>query len=146
MKSLLIAGSLLIVSSFSPERTEPVAFRIKQDYGVVNQEADTITGGSYLDEFFGKLEKLRREKNKVISVMHIGDSHVQADWMTGRMRKNFQYYFGHAGRGLIVPARVAKSNESASIFSSSSGTWEVKKIISSDLNMAPTNLPAISER
>jgi lysophospholipase L1-like esterase len=132
MKSLLIAGSLLIVPSFSPERTEPVAFRIKQDYGVVNQEADTITGGSYLDEFFGKLEKLRREKNQVISVMHIGDSHVQADWMTGRMRKSFQYYFGHAGRGLIIPARVAKSNEAASIFSSSSGTWEVKKIISSD--------------
>jgi lysophospholipase L1-like esterase len=132
MKSLLIAGSVLILSSFIPERTEPVVFRIKQDFGVVNHEADTITGGAYLNEFFGKLEKLRREKNQIISVMHIGDSHVQADWMTGRMRKNFQNYFGHAGRGLIVPARVAKTNESASIYSSSTGTWEVKKIISAD--------------
>lgn len=132
MNSLLISGSLLLITSLIPERTEPLSFRIKDDYGVVNHTADTITGGKYLFKFFEKLERLRKEKNQVISVMHIGDSHVQADWMTGRMRKNFQNYFGHAGRGLIVPARVAKSNESASIFSSSIGKWEVKKVISSD--------------
>lgn len=132
MKSLLIAGSLLIFSAVIPDRNEPVIFRIKEDYGVVNHEADTISGRLYLNPFFEKLEKLKQGRNHLVSIVHIGDSHVQADWMTGRMRKNFQNYFGHAGRGLIVPARAAKSNESATIFSSAEGAWETKKVISSD--------------
>lgn len=137
MKSLLIASSLLVAASVTPDRNEPVIFRIKEDYGVVNHEADTIAGRLHLNPFYEKLEKLRKEKNRVVSVVHIGDSHIQADWMTGRLRKNFQNYFGHAGRGLIVPARAAKSNESASIFTSSAGTWETKKVISSDQSLYP---------
>lgn len=42
-----------------------------------------------------------------VSIVHIGDSHVQADINTGTTRELLQYDFGNAGRGLIAPLRIS---------------------------------------
>ncbi len=49
-------------------------------------------------------------KSSVVSVLHIGDSHIQAEGSTSRTRYRLQERFGRAGRGLTVPLRIAGTN------------------------------------
>lgn len=57
-------------------------------------------------------EKLRQSRSiSNFTVVHIGDSHIQADGNTGTTRKRFQSEYGDAGRGVIIPFRLAGTNE-----------------------------------
>lgn len=56
-----------------------------------------------------KLKQSKEDGNFIF--LHIGDSHIQADINTGTMRKRFQEIYGDAGRGLIVPFKLAGTNE-----------------------------------
>lgn len=47
-----------------------------------------------------------------ISVLHIGDSHIQAEFITCRLRELLQKRYGNAGRGLVAPLRLAGTNQS----------------------------------
>ena len=46
----------------------------------------------------------------VVRVLHIGDSHIQAEGATSRIRTRLQKRYGSAGRGLIAPFRLAGTN------------------------------------
>ena len=60
------------------------------------------------DTFYNKLSPHQTQQ---ISILHIGDSHLQADIATSRTRKLMQEKFGDAGRGIISPLKIAKTNE-----------------------------------
>jgi len=57
-----------------------------------------------------KLAMCDSEKRPV-NIVHIGDSHIQADIATGRTRKMLQSKYGAYGRGMIVPLKLAGTNE-----------------------------------
>ena len=46
-----------------------------------------------------------------VSIVHIGDSHIQADISTGTTRELLQYDFGNAGRGLVSPLKMIGPND-----------------------------------
>jgi hypothetical protein len=76
--------------------------------------------------FFEKLSRLRKSPNdsvKTVSVVHIGDSHIQADFLTGTVRKLMNHYFGNPGRGLIAPNRLMKSNNGLHYKITSTNQW-----------------------
>ena len=77
----------------------------------VHDERNEIVNEKVLNNFFEKLYLQRTEKNQRISILQIGDSHIQADYLSAQVRTNFQNDFGNAGRGLVVPLHVAGSNE-----------------------------------
>lgn len=56
-----------------------------------------------LEPFFARLEALERGEPGVVRVLWLGDSHVQADLLTGRARALLQARFGDAGPGLVMP-------------------------------------------
>ncbi len=80
-------------------------------YPFIHEERNEIVGDKVLDGFFEKLYQQKTNNNQRINVLQIGDSHIQADMLSGIVRSNFQTDFGNAGRGLVVPIRVARSNE-----------------------------------
>ncbi len=45
-----------------------------------------------------------------VRILHIGDSHIQAEGSTSRVRYHLQQLYGGAGRGLIAPLRLAGTN------------------------------------
>lgn len=49
--------------------------------------------------------------DSAVSVVHIGDSHLQADFATAVIRQHMQARYGNAGRGLVVPFKMAGTNE-----------------------------------
>ena len=61
--------------------------------------------------FFGELDALRAGKDTVISIVQLGDSHIQAGHFSGQVMREFHRVFGNAGRGWIAPFKLGKSNE-----------------------------------
>lgn len=69
-----------------------------------------------------------------VSIVHIGDSHVQADINTGTTRELLQYDFGNAGRGLISPLRICGTNQPTDYVFQSSNTWNTVRLMSNTWN------------
>ena len=61
--------------------------------------------------FFAELDSLRAGKDTVISIVQLGDSHIQAGHFSGQVMREFHRVFGNAGRGWIAPFKLGKSNE-----------------------------------
>ena len=61
--------------------------------------------------FFRELDSLRAGKDTVISVVQLGDSHIQAGHLSGQVMRLFHHAFGNAGRGWIAPFKLSKTNE-----------------------------------
>ncbi len=80
-------------------------------YSFIHQERNELVNPGSLDSFFEKLYLQKMENKSRLRVLHIGDSHIQADYLSSTMRTNMQKDFGNGGRGVVVPLRVAGSNE-----------------------------------
>lgn len=121
----LVAAVLFVLSGrpagaqYSPDMEEvPVPDSVRHEYlqpelrALVDSAANFIIDSTgSLAPFFEKLEALQTSGEGTVSILHVGDSHVQAGHMTGRVRTLFQGDFGNAGRGLITPHKMAKMNE-----------------------------------
>lgn len=59
-------------------------------------------GEAPLARFFGRLAELERAGQGNVRILHLGDSHVAADYITGTARRWLQYRFGDAGRGFVA--------------------------------------------
>lgn len=69
-------------------------------------------------------------ESRPVSIVHIGDSHVQADINTAVTRSLLQYDFGNAGRGMITPLKMSGTNQPSDYTFSSSGNWNAVKLMS----------------
>jgi hypothetical protein len=99
---------------------------------------EIIDKDSALNNFFRKLSSLRKYRNdsmKTVSVVHLGDSHIQADFFTGTTRKLINHYFGNPGRGLIAPNRLMKSNNGRHYKITSTNEWKHSFVVK------PTEIP-----
>src|SRR5687767_9063481 len=103
-----------------------------RSFGLENEEDNVIQNAAHLDDFFEELLQLKVTSKGKINIIHIGDSHIQADYLTDVVRRDFQHDFGNAGRGLIVPLRVAGTNEPANFRTSSSYSWKAKRCVTPD--------------
>jgi lysophospholipase L1-like esterase len=88
-----------------------------------------------LQRFYQRLRQLPLQPavlpSSRISVVHLGDSHLQADEFSGRTRKELQRVYGNPGRGLIFPYNVAHTNGSPDYrTAATSGTWRMKRVLS----------------
>ncbi|RUT70327.1 LysM peptidoglycan-binding domain-containing protein [Flavobacterium cupreum] len=83
-----------------------------------------IYNAQVLKSVFEKLKENENGKNQKINIVHIGDSHIQGDLMTNKIRKILQQQFGNAGRGFVFPYQLAKTNGSYNERFYSNRTWE----------------------
>jgi lysophospholipase L1-like esterase len=101
-------------------------------YGLEVDADNVIHNAAHLEPFFESLYQLQFARDQKVNIVHIGDSHIQADYMTAVIRRNFQFHFGNAGRGLIVPLRVAQTNEPSNFKTSSNVVWKSKRCVFPD--------------
>ena len=83
-----------------------------------------IYNAKVLESVFKRLQENESQNNQKINIVHIGDSHIQGDLMTNKIRKILQQKFGNAGRGFVFPYQLAKTNGSYNERFSSNRTWE----------------------
>lgn len=65
----------------------------------------------------------------LISIVHIGDSHIQAEGSTSRTRSLLQSKYGSAGRGLVIPFKIAGTNSPLDYSITSTSDFTVAKIM-----------------
>ncbi len=92
-------------------------------YVFIKNEKNQIANPGHLLRLTEKLKRTVAPWKQVVRIVHIGDSHIQADMMTRVLRKGLQQYYGNAGRGIVFPWQLAKSNGPADIVSYSDKPW-----------------------
>ena len=76
--------------------------------------------------FYRSLDSLTNHLRRKVNIIHIGDSHVQADAFPGKVRENFQKdsLFGNGGRGILFPHSLTRSNNALSVKVNYNGIWQ----------------------
>lgn len=82
-----------------------------------------------LKHFFTSLKELSEGKRKKVNIVHIGDSHIQADFFSGRVRSLIQEKFGNGGLGFTFPYQLARTNSNNFVRYSSNSDWENRRNI-----------------
>jgi hypothetical protein len=108
---------------------DTIFYTVPNIFGFENLDADTLSNAYLLNPFFEDLYQMNTSPSK-ITFFHIGDSHLQADYISHTIRTKLQRNFGNAGRGLIAPLKLANTNESFNYQIKSNNIWKRQLIIS----------------
>jgi lysophospholipase L1-like esterase len=77
-----------------------------------------------LDNFYTAWHSTGEKK---LSLVHLGDSHLQSDYFPGQIRKNLHGLHGDGGRGTMFPYSTANTYSSNEYKSEHTGEWEYAK-------------------
>lgn len=118
------------VNTTYAQKTEVWAFKKidSTNTSTLNYSKNTLENTATMNPLLAKLYKIKHFSKENAVFVHIGDSHIQADIETAVIRNEFQAYFGNAGRGLVFPYQVAKTNAPWDINSSSKTTWKNNRL------------------
>src|SRR5688572_29883150 len=101
--------SLAILSSFA-FTTLHTSYRNTHSYSVypfIKTDKNRIRQytSTELHHFYMALDSVSKGHRQQVNVVHIGDSHIQADIFSGRVREHFykDSLIGNAGRGFVFP-------------------------------------------
>lgn len=139
-----------------PEEEEPELSdsTVLAGYAFVESSADTVYDPSNsLAPFYAKLRELdqlrRSGENEasttgssfIVNILHFGDSHIQAGFLSSTLMHHLHRRFGNAGRGMIVPHKLGGSNEPPDYairsLPSSGGEWSASRIVNSRPSLTP---------
>jgi len=83
------------------------------------------------DSLFLKFNDLQITGEHQIRILHIGDSHVQADIFTNQIRRNFANTFFHllGPPSIAFPYSIIKSNSPVTAKLSCNGNWEAFTLV-----------------
>ncbi len=98
-----------------------------EQYPDLQQTSSYLKFADHLYPFFQKLKNLEDEKIFRLNVLQVGDSHVQADFLPGRLRSLFQHCFGMAGRGLVFPYIQAGTHSPLDWKTDSPDDWQSRR-------------------
>ncbi|MBD0256290.1 MAG: hypothetical protein ICV83_11275 [Cytophagales bacterium] len=96
-------------------------------YPFIHKDKNVIIrrGDEPLEAFYGSLDSLAGGTRRKVNIVHIGDSHVQADMFPGKLRESFHLdpALGNGGRGLTFPYRAVGTNSPINLKVAYTGTW-----------------------
>jgi len=130
---ILIISLLLFITASTQRSTEgnPATdgLGFMEEPPFINSKANYIHYAEQLSGFMEKLKQLKAGKIDKLHIVHIGDSHLQAGILPNEVRRLMQATYGHAGRGLIFPYQLAKTNAPFDVRSKSNIEWECSRNI-----------------
>ena len=119
--SLIVSAKTVTIKGTNPSddlgvsakyRTLPDAEKVASALPFIHDSLCFIKDPSNsLSGFINELMDLLHGKDTVINVVHLGDSHIQAGFLSGQTMRLLQNSFGNAGRGWITPLKLSKVNE-----------------------------------
>ncbi len=92
-------------------------------YPFINYDRNYIeyASASALDTFFKKIPQTPYRKLKIL---HFGDSHLQADILSGSIRNRLEEILGYGGRGLVFPFKAAATHSAYDYKTYCTGVWD----------------------
>lgn len=138
-----LAVDSLAVDSLEVNFNEVVIDSVFMDSLEVTNFQNQLGNVGALKNFYQKLLQLDQQKNGKLRIVHIGDSHIQADLFTGKMRKLLQQKYGNGGLGFTFPYNLAKTNGNHYIKYKATTSFESYRNIYSDTTK-PVGLSGIA--
>lgn len=105
MKNSILGLLFLLTSSVFAQEVDSTFVVIDStivDSVEVTFDKNDIQNTSALVAFYERLYQLEQTKQGNLNIVHIGDSHIQADLFTAQMRNKMQDSFGNADRKSVV--------------------------------------------
>jgi len=129
---LCVCANLICIAQFAGNNEEELLLQQMHKMKFINANAFCILNDSTLGSFYKKLSQLEETKQGKVNVVHIGDSHIQAGYFTGILRRMLQRKYGNGGRGVMFPYRIAKSNGPFDYVSATNTTWQHRRNLFAD--------------
>ncbi|MFT6962917.1 MAG: lysophospholipase L1-like esterase [Flammeovirgaceae bacterium] len=109
---------------------------IFSQYEFLNASENNILQPESLRNYFSKLQKLEMKQEGQVHALHIGDSHIQADFFSGKVRDLYaeDIRFPMNARGFAFPYKIAKTNNPHNYGVSYTGSWEGKRCVKGNLS------------
>lgn len=136
-KMLLIILTGLLCAQLHAQLMPVDELNAVRQFPQISTVFNRVFNGSKLDSFYAKLAQLKKTGKGVVNIVHIGDSHIQADYLTAVVRNGLQQFFGSAGRGLVFPYQLAVSNAPPDISSSSNISWQFNRVAHPEIPITP---------
>jgi lysophospholipase L1-like esterase len=148
----LLLPSLLLANSRPAHAQAPRQLdSLQRAYPFLNTSANHIENATIgLQRFYLRLRQPRQQPvvlpSSRVSVVHLGDSHLQADDYSDRVRRELQRAYGNAGRGLVFPYEVARTNGSRTYRTAARrGAWHSRRVLTAKSDSTlPVGLSGIS--
>jgi len=121
LNHLIICG--LFCSASLLAQQQPVA------YPFIDTTSNQLSPNQALQPFLRKLQELQQHQRQQVRIAHLGDSHVQADYLSSALRQLFQDRFGNAGRGLVFFYQQAGTHGPLDLQTQSSQAWQARRRI-----------------
>ena len=138
VKAMLNNGASTGIDEVSAHSVLPLADDITPSLPFIKDSLCLITDTTNsMSAFINELNDLYNGKDTVINIVHLGDSHIQAGFLSGQTMRLMQNSFGNAGRGWIAPFKLSKVNEPFDYFISSN----IKEWIAGRCIQAKPNCP-----
>ncbi|MEC4113093.1 LysM peptidoglycan-binding domain-containing protein [Myroides pelagicus] len=149
-KIAFIIGSIFLGGWAFAQDNKTIRYQVNSETSLdtlsnqeVIEEGNHIHYADRLDNFFEQLYLLDSLKQGKVNIVHVGDSHIQADFLTGKIRKLMQSRFGNGGLGFVFPYRLAKTNGNSAVRYTSNVDWDSRRNIY-PVNGANVGLSGIS--
>lgn len=88
-----------------------------------------LTGDDPMMGFYESLSSLESGERKKVRILHYGDSHTAADFLTTTIRRALQHRFGDGGRGFVLLGKPWRSYRPKDIEVSATGDWQPERIL-----------------
>jgi lysophospholipase L1-like esterase len=140
MKKYIVYLAIVTFHNLAPNSSIAQVMPVNENdlsgkYPFISTLLNRIGNNAALDSFYQKLHWLKAGGNGTVSIVHIGDSHIQADFLTAVVRNGLQDFFGNAGRGLVFPYQLAQSNSPDDVYSSSPIRWQFNRIAHPEISV-----------
>ncbi len=79
--------------------------------------------------FFEALDNMETDREGLVRVLHYGDSHTAADFITTAIRRSLQKRFGDGGRGFVLLGKPWRLYMPKDVETSARGPWQTHRIL-----------------
>lgn len=125
MNKFLLAAFSLLLSLFARGQHIPYDLPyydfIHYNKNIIHMPSDS----SQFTKVFKAICQIASKGRGELTILHLGDSHIQADYFSGRIRKHFHELSngGIGSRGFVFPYNIAKTNNPANYYQKYKGSW-----------------------
>jgi len=85
---------------------------VENDSMEIERYSNKLINEKAIKNTFATIEAIENKQYRKLRIVHLGDSHIQADIETDYIRQSFQNKFGNAGLGFVFPYKMAGTNGS----------------------------------
>lgn len=101
-----------------------------EGYAFIRYAENEIEFAGCMESYVRAIRELINSKREKVRIVHIGDSHIQADYLSHSCRVLLQKTYGNGGRGFIFPYGLIRSNSPGNVRVRYTGNWEGCRSIS----------------